>query len=111
MIYFKGNWHSSKLNQSDDNGARNGFLYMYPGESAPDNFTDQSVWFPSTRLREFVGELRRANPSMTMYSAHASENGVAWYTEIKSYEIHITDGGLANKGYGMSVRCVQDRSN
>ena len=106
MIYFKGTWYSSGLSSQNDNGSRNGFLYMYPGESAPNSFTDKSVWFPSTRLRELAGGLRTSNPSMTMYSAHGAGK-TGWYTEIKAFQLHITNSANADKGYGMSVRCVQ----
>ncbi|OUP18940.1 hypothetical protein B5F32_11010 [Parabacteroides distasonis] len=114
MIYFKGNWYSSQLGSQNDNSPRNGFLYMYPGESVSDasaNYTDRSVWFPSTRLRELgTALLRSYNPSMTMYSARASsDNSHGWYTEIKAHQLIITNSSLAGKGYGMSVRCVQER--
>jgi len=114
MIYFKGRWYSSKLSSQNDNGSRNGFLYMYPGESVSDNaanYTDKSVWFPSTRLREVsTGGLRQSNPSMTMFSARAVRTDYnAWYTEIKAFQAHITNKDYAEKGYGMSVRCVQER--
>ena len=45
-----------------------------------------------------------------MFSARAVRTDYnAWYTEIKAFQAQITNKDYAEKGYGMSVRCVQER--
>ena len=99
MIFYDKKWYSSKLSEMSSTNPLNGFLYMHSGESISDDvsdYTQLSVWFPSTRLREFdSGSLRTKNLSMTMLSARASNSDHCYYTEVKPV-------GLYSKCYILS---------
>lgn len=113
MIFYDKRWYSEKRTEMSSTNPLNGFLYMHPGESISDesyNYSQLSVWFPSTRLREASsGDLRTGNMSMTMLSARESTSSYCFYTEIKPMSIGIADGNVCNKPYGMSVRCIQEK--
>mgnify|MGYP002106513682 CR=1 FL=1 len=85
-------------------------------------YYNESVWFPSFRMREMNGNLRNPwgsdgsfsaphLPSYAAYGARASGNN-GWYIEFKVTSttniISIPSATVSDKGYGFSVRCVQD---
>lgn len=86
-------------------------------------YYNNSVWFPSFRLRETGnGNLRNPwgtdgsfsaphLPSYSVYGSRAS-GGNGWYIEFKvtstNDNISSPSVNVSSKGYGFSVRCVQD---
>lgn len=104
-----GKWYTSQI-QTAVTKATNGILYLYPEESY-ENYTSKSVWFPMFWMRESVtGQLRNSDACFVMYSAHeSSKPSYAYYTEIKDYGLCLlTSGEYAIKGFGFSVRCIQE---
>ena len=104
-----GKWYTSTITASSAViKATNGLLYLYPGESYT-NYSPKSVWFPMYWMRESdSGDLRNYVACFVMFSAHAYNPSVGYYTELKAHgEFILTNGGLASKAYGMSVRCIQ----
>lgn len=114
MIFYDKKWYSNKTTEKSSTNPLNGFLYMHQGETISDedynNYSQLSVWFPATRLRETEnGNLRTDNMSMTMLSARASTSKQCFYTEIKPTGITLANGEACYKPYGMSVRCIQEK--
>ena len=111
QFLIANNWQKSSISSSavtpQTFAVSNGFLY------------NNSVWFPSFRLRESSsGNLRdpwsdgsfapTLLPSFSMFGARAGTSGFGWYIEFKVTGIGSGPAsGIAAKGYGMSVRCVQ----
>lgn len=106
----KGQWVETAFSTSEEYyDVKNGFLY------------NNEVWLPLFRMRESgPGTLRdpyqmgsyNSNliPSFSTWSASASptDSRFAWYMESKVKIEPLPSSTAATKGYGFSVRCIQE---